>query len=239
MPKKPSADFKKPSAFKGRPLAVRVQKNKFSSSSQNWLNRQLNDPYVLQSKVDGYRSRAAYKLLQIDQKFQLFRANTHVVDLGASPGGWTQVAIEKVRSSAVKPKVFALDLLEFDPLPGAVFLQGDFLDELFLEKFRTLYYQTTGKTKADVILSDMAAASTGHSQTDHLRIMHLLQNALDFTYQFLNPGGHFVGKVLRGGTEHTLLQILKKRFQTVRHYKPAASRSDSAEMYVVALSFLA
>jgi 23S rRNA (uridine2552-2'-O)-methyltransferase len=240
MQKKTGSSGEKGSSFKGRNLTIKLKKSKFSASSQQWLKRQLNDPYVIQSKIEGYRSRAAYKLLQIDQKFHIFRPQSIVIDLGAAPGGWTQIAIEKVRSTAKNPTVFSLDLIYIEPLEGSIFLQGDFLEEEVFERFIHLLKDcsiNSSSPKVNVVLSDMAASSTGHSQTDHLRIMNLLRTALDFSYNFLAPQGHFVGKVLQGGTENTLLQEMKKRFTKVLHYKPPASRSDSAEMYVIGIGF--
>lgn len=201
-------------------------------SSQKWLERQLNDPYVARAKRDGYRSRAAYKLLEIDERFHLLKPGQRVVDLGAAPGGWSQVAVAKVGSVAGKGRVVGIDLLGIDPLPGADFIALDFLDESAPERL-------TGMLggPADVVLSDMAANATGHRQTDHLRIVGLAEAAADFARAVLGPGGAFLAKVLQGGTEAALLADLKRDFATVRHVKPAASRPGSAELYVLASGF--
>lgn len=198
-------------------------------SSTRWLQRQLNDPYVQEAKRLGYRSRAAFKLIELDDKFGFLKKNAKVIDLGAAPGGWTQVAMERIGEGG---HVIGIDLLEMEAIPGADLIQGDFLDDDAPERLNALL-----GGQADVVLSDMAAASTGHPQTDHLRIMGLLEVAADFAADVLAPGGAFVGKVLQGGTENELLAVLKRDFKTVKHAKPPASRSDSAEVYVVATGF--
>lgn len=198
-------------------------------SSTRWLQRQLNDPYVQEAKRLGYRSRAAFKLIELDDKFGFLQKNAKVIDLGAAPGGWTQVAMERIGEGG---HVIGIDLLEMEAIPGADLIQGDFLDDDAPERLNALL-----GGQADVVLSDMAAASTGHPQTDHLRIMGLLEVAADFAADVLAPGGAFVGKVLQGGTENELLAALKRDFKTVKHAKPPASRSDSAEVYVVATGF--
>ena len=214
----------------GRPLFVRLKTARGRTvSSQRWLMRQLNDPYVQQSKVDGYRSRAAYKLIEIDEKFKIFKVGLRVVDLGAAPGGWTQVSVEKV---GLKGQVVGIDLMPMEPIEGATLMCGDFCD---LEKIEEIKAHVKGRVR--VVLSDMAAPSTGHSQTDHMRIMALAEEAFLFAQEVLETGGSFVAKVLQGGTEKELLQLLKKHFEKVCHFKPPASRSDSAEMYVIALGF--
>ena len=214
----------------GRPLFVRLKTARGRTvSSQRWLMRQLNDPYVQQSKVDGYRSRAAYKLIEIDEKFKIFKVGLRVVDLGAAPGGWTQVSVEKV---GLKGQVVGIDLMPMEPIEGATLMCGDFSD---LEKIEEIKAHVKGRVR--VVLSDMAAPSTGHSQTDHMRIMALAEEAFLFAQEVLETGGSFVAKVLQGGTEKELLQLLKKHFEKVCHFKPPASRSDSAEMYVIALGF--
>ena len=202
-------------------------------SSTRWLERQLNDPYVAEARHRGYRSRAAFKLLQLDERFHLLAAGRRVVDLGAAPGGWTQVAAAAVAPPG-KPagRVIAVDLLAMDAVPGAQILQLDFLAEAAPAAIR----EALGGT-ADLVLNDMAAPATGHAPTDHLRIMALAETAHDFARQVLKPGGTFVAKVLRGGTERGLLDRLKRDFAKVRHVKPEASRADSAEMYVVATGF--
>jgi len=201
-------------------------------SSQRWLQRQLNDPYVAEARKRGYRSRAAFKLLQLDDQFRFLKAGARVIDLGAAPGGWTQVAVERVHPEQSKGMVLGIDLLPVEPIAGALVLAKDFYDEDAPEVLR----QHLGG-QADVVLSDMASAATGDPQIDHLRIMGLAESAHDFASEVLKPGGTFVAKVLRGGTERTLLDRLKHDFAKVRHVKPEASRADSAEMYVVATGF--
>jgi 23S rRNA (uridine2552-2'-O)-methyltransferase len=207
---------------------VRVHNKRLKQSSRQWLERQLNDPYVQQAKVQGYRSRAAFKLVQIQEKYQILRKGSHVVDLGAAPGGWSQVAAAHVGDSG---RVIGLDLQAMEPLPGVILLQGDFLEESVVESVRQQL------TRVDVVLSDMAPAACGHTATDHVRIMALVQAAADFAAAVLAPGGVFVAKVLRGGTETKLLAVLKQQYQKVTHFKPAASRQDSAEMYAIATGF--
>ncbi|EKE10349.1 MAG: Ribosomal RNA methyltransferase RrmJ/FtsJ [uncultured bacterium] len=214
----------------GRALAVRLKTARGRKiSSQRWLTRHLNDPYVQRAKEKGYRSRAAYKLQEIDDKFKILKRGTRVVDLGASPGGWLQVALERVGAQG---KVVGIDLTPIEPLPGVHFICGDFTDPLVL---KTLKEALNGRV--DVVLSDMAAPSTGHSQTDHIRIMALAEEAFLFAQDVLEKDGSFVIKVLRGGTETNLLNLMKKHFAKVTHFKPPASRRDSAEIYVVALGF--
>lgn len=214
----------------GRTLAVRVKTAKGRrGASTRWLKRQLNDPYVAEAQRLGYRSRAAFKLEQIDDKVGLFKAGSRVLDLGAAPGGWSQVVLERI---GPKGSLVGIDLTEIDPLAGATFLQGDFLDEDAPERLRTAL-----GGPADVVLSDMAAPATGHAQTDHLRIMALAEAAYAFAREVLAPGGAFVAKVLQGGSERALLEALKRDFAKVRHIKPPASRKDSAELYVVATGF--
>lgn len=197
------------------------------TSSTRWLQRQLNDPYVSEAKRLGYRSRAAFKLLEIDEKAKLLGPGKIVVDLGAAPGGWCQVAVEKGAS-----KVVALDLLPVDPLPGVAFLQMDFMADDAPEALIAAIGEGV-----DVVLSDMAANTTGHKQTDHLRIMALVEAAYEFARDVLKPEGAFVAKVFQGGAEHELLAQMKKDFKTVKHIKPPASRRESAEQYVVAQGF--
>lgn len=216
-----------------RRKAVRVKTARSrSSSSTRWLQRQLNDPYVAMAKKDGYRSRAAYKLKEIDQKYHLFKPNSLVIDLGAAPGSWSQIATETVREER-GGRIIGVDLLDIDPLKGAEFIIGDFMDDGILHELED---KIEGK-KVDVVLSDMAANATGHRQTDHLRIMGLLEIALDFAINHLKPGGSFLCKVLQGGTEKELLEKLRSNFTKVLHIKPKASRQDSAEMYVLAIGF--
>lgn len=206
---------------------------KRSTSSTRWLERQLNDPYVHEARRQGWRSRAAFKLIQLDDRFHLLLPGRRVVDLGAAPGGWTQVAVQRVRAGQPGGgTVVGLDILEWAPVPGATTLTADFLDPEAPE----LLKRALGG-QADVVLSDMAAPTTGHAATDHLRIVGLVEVALDFAKEVLAPGGAFVAKVFQGGTEHSLLAEMKRLFATVRHAKPPASRAESAETYVVATGF--
>src|SRR5262249_33934190 len=215
----------------GRGLKVRVKTGKKRSlSSKLWLERQLNDPYVDRAKREGYRSRAAYKLIEIDSKYRLFKPGARGGDLGAERGGWSQVAIK--RAGEGRGRVVAIDLLEMGAIPGVDFLQLDFLDPRAPDLLKTML-----GGEADVVLSDMAANATGHRKTDHLRIMGLAEAAADFAREVLAPGGAFLCKVLQGGTEATLLTALKRDFATVKHVKPAASRADSAELYLLAMGF--
>lgn len=213
-----------------RMMATRV-KNKAgrSVSSTRWLNRQLNDPFVAAAQKAGYRSRAAFKLLQLDERFKLLHAGQRVLDLGAAPGGWSQVLGQKL---GAKGQVVALDILAMEPLPGVTFLQADFMADDSPAKLIAAL-----RGKADLVLSDMAAPTTGHAGTDHLRIMALADAAYDFAALVLAPGGAFVCKLFQGGAEKALLERLKQDFATVRHAKPPASRQESAETYVVAQGF--
>lgn len=213
-----------------RMLAERVKTARGRKpSSTRWLQRQLNDPYVHEARRLGYRSRAAFKLLELDDRFHLLKTGARVIDLGAAPGGWTQVAVARV---GPRGTVVGMDILEYDPVPGAVAMQGDFLAEDSPERLR----QALGGP-ADIVVSDMAAPTTGHPPTDHLRIVSLVEAALYFALDILAPGGTFVAKVFQGGTEKTLLDTLKASFATVRHAKPPASRKESAETYVIATGF--
>ncbi|WP_297369783.1 RlmE family RNA methyltransferase [Acidocella sp.] len=217
-----------PSNLPPRREAVRLKNaRKLSTSSQRWLQRQLNDPYVAAAKARGLRSRAAFKLMELDDKYKLIEQGARVVDLGAAPGGWSQVALE--RGAA---KVIGIDLLEIQPLAGAEFIQGDFLEEGMEAR---LIEMLGGK--ADLVLTDMAPNTSGHVATDHLRIMALAETALAFACDILAPNGAFVAKLFQGGAEREMLNTLKARFKQVRHAKPPASRKDSKEMYVVATGF--
>jgi 23S rRNA (uridine2552-2'-O)-methyltransferase len=200
-----------------------------SLSSRIWLERQISDPYVARAKRDGFRSRAAYKLAEIDDKFHVFKEAARVVDLGAAPGGWSEIAVRRI---GAKGRVIALDILDLKPIPGVEFLKLDFLDESAPERLKALL-----GGKADVVLSDMAANATGHRKTDHLRIMALAEAAVQFARDVLAEGGAFLCKVLQGGTETVLLAELKCDFENVKHVKPPASRSDSAELYLLARGF--
>ena len=213
-----------------RNLKQRVKTaNKRSLSSQKWLERQLNDPYVARAKREGYRSRAAFKLLEIDEKFHILKPGQKIVDLGAAPGGWSQIAASKV---GPKGRIVGIDLLPVDPMAGVEFIQLDFLDESAPGKLMEML-----GGPADLVMSDMAANTTGHKKTDHLRIIGLAEAAIYFAREILAPGGAFVAKVFQGGTENQLLADLKRDFAVVRHVKPAASRSDSSELYVLATGF--
>lgn len=219
---------KKGSGVRGLHVKVKTA-DKRSISSARWLSRQLNDPYVVKAKAEGYRSRAAFKLIEIDEKFHLLKPGMRVVDLGCAPGGWSQVAVAKV---GAKGKVVGCDLLEVKPVPGATLIVQDFLAEDAPDIIKGLL-----AGQADLVMSDMAANTTGHGPTDHIRIMHLCELAYHFAREVLAPGGSFICKVLKGGAEGELLKIMKVDFTTVKHVKPAASRSDSAESYVVAMGF--
>ena len=217
-------------AAKAGGLKVRVRTAKGRKlSSKLWLERQLNDPYVQAAKREGYRSRAAYKLAELDEKYKLLKPGMTVVDLGAAPGGWTQVAVAKV---GPKGKVVGIDLTPVEPIAGATLITQDFLAEEAPDQLKALL-----GGPANVVMSDMAAPATGHPQTDHLRIIGLCEAAAEFAREVLAPGGTFLAKVLRGGTEGTLLTQLKRDFTSVKHAKPPASRAGSAEIYVIATGF--
>lgn len=201
-------------------------------SSIRWLQRQLNDPYVALAKKEGYRSRAAYKLIELDNKFHFLKAGKTILDLGAAPGGWTQVAAVRVKSTEEKPLVVGVDILPMPSIPSAIVIQLDFMDDTAPDKIRELI-----KGGVDVVLSDMAPNTTGHQATDHIRIMALIEAAYPFACEVLSVGGVFVAKVFQGGAEKELLAQMHKDFTTVKHAKPKASRSDSAEMYVIAMGF--
>ena len=221
-----------------RALKVRVKTAKGRKlSSTRWLQRQLNDPYVQWAKKDGYRGRAAYKILEIDDRFRFLVPGARIVDLGCAPGGWCQVAVHRVnalgeKSGRARGTVLGVDLQEVEPIAGADLMQLDFLDEGADEAVKA---RLGGQ--ADVVMSDMAAAASGHRQTDHIKIMALAETAAQFAFDVLAPGGAFVAKVLQGGTEGALLALLKRSFAKVQHFKPPASRKDSAEMFVVATGF--
>ena len=217
----------------GRALKTRVKMTrKRTVASARWLERQLNDPYVAQARREGYRSRAAYKLLEIDDKYKMLKRGERIVDLGAAPGGWSQVAAARVGSHEGRGRVIAIDLLALDPIDGVEFRQMDFHDRKAPDQLR----EWLGGL-ADGVLSDMAANATGHRKTDQLRIIGLVELAADFASEVLAPGGFFLAKVLQGGAEGELLARLKRDFATVRHVKPKASRADSAELYLLATGF--
>ena len=212
---------------KDKDTRVRTAKKRTESSTR-WLQRQLNDPYVKQAKADGYRSRAAYKLIEMDEKFGILKGSKRIVDLGIAPGGWAQVA----RKVVPKAQVVGIDLLEVEPIEGVEIFQMDFMDD---DAPRVLEEALGGK--ADLVMSDMAANTVGHKQTDHLRTMGLVEAGAWFAVENLEKGGTFLAKVLAGGTDKDLLDLLKKHFKTVKHAKPPASRKGSSEWYVVAQRF--
>jgi 23S rRNA (uridine2552-2'-O)-methyltransferase len=215
-----------------RDLKVRVKAGKRSLSSKLWLERQLNDPYVERARREGFRGRAAFKLIELDDRHRFLKKGGRVVDLGAAPGGWSQVAAKRVGAEERKGKIVAIDLLQMAPLTGVEFVAMDFLDPHAPEAINHLL-----GGPADVVLSDMAANATGHRKTDHLKIMGLAEAAAEFAREVLAPGGAFLCKVLQGGTEGALLAELKRDFASVKHVKPSASRTDSAELYLLATGF--
>jgi 23S rRNA (uridine2552-2'-O)-methyltransferase len=216
-----------------RALKVRVKSGKGRSvSSKLWLERQLNDPYVARAKREGFRSRAAFKLMELDDKHHFLKPGARVVDLGAAPGGWSQVAAKRVGAVEGKGRVAAIDLLDMAAIPGVDFARVDFLDPAAPARLQEML-----GGPADIVLSDMAANATGHRATDHLKIMALVEAAAMFARDVLRPGGTFLAKVIQGGTEAALLADLKRDFAAVKHVKPAASRADSAELYVLATGF--
>ena len=230
--KKPGKTAGKTSGGGSRALTTRIKNSGLKSSSRRWLERHLNDPYVHRSKAEGWRSRAAFKLIEIDDRYQFLKPGMRVIDLGAAPGGWCQVAVSRVGSSDADPHVVGIDYLGMDPVPGAPVLEMDFLDDaapaLLLERLGGA---------PDVVLSDMAAPTTGHRQTDHIRTTHLCEVAAAFAMDVLKPGGHFLAKAFQGGMETTLLADLKRHFTTVHHVKPPASRAESVELYLLAKGF--
>ena len=220
--------------FNNRPLKTKLHKDrKRSESSTRWLQRQMNDPYVAEAHRLGFRGRAAFKIQQMNNQFHFFKPGKRVVDLGCAPGGWTQVAVKAVHSSPENPLVVGMDLLPADPIAGAKLIQMDFTDEKAPDVLRDLM----DGHNADIVMSDMAANTTGNHMTDHLRIMNLLKMAYAFAVQVLNPGGVFIAKIFQGGTENTFWAQMKRDFKVVKHVKPDASRKDSSEFYVVATGF--
>lgn len=216
----------------GRKLGQRVKKTKLKASSRRWLERHINDPYVQRAKLEGYRARAAYKLLEIDEKHEILKGARRIVDLGSAPGSWSQIAAKVTNSTEDNIRVAAIDFLEMDPLPGVEFIQMDFLDD------RAPGLLTDALDgPPDLVISDMAAPTTGHKKTDHLRTMHLCEVAAYFAVDVLAEGGHFLAKTFQGGTENDLLNMLKQNFRQVLHIKPGASRSESVEMFLLAKSF--
>jgi len=226
---------KKPPGSAGMTRVARTKLKKggtLKESSRRWLERHMNDPYVQRSKAEGYRSRAAYKLIEIDDRYRLLKPGLRVIDLGAAPGGWCQVAAKRVKSAEAAPSVVGIDYLEMDPVPGAGFLQMDFLDAAAPGRLAEML-----GAEPDIVLSDMAAPTTGHRRTDHIRTMHLCEVAAEFAMEVLRPGGHFLAKTFQGGTENDLLARLKRSFRSVHHVKPPASREESAELYLLAKEF--
>jgi 23S rRNA (uridine2552-2'-O)-methyltransferase len=216
-----------------RPLTVRLKsKKKRTVSQKRWLERQLNDPYVARAKREGLRSRAAFKLIEVDDKYHLLKVGGRVLDLGAAPGGWSEIAAKRVGAADGKGTVAAIDVLEMAPIPGVNFRRIDFLDPDAPQVLRAML-----GGGADVVLSDMAANATGHKKTDQLKIIALVEAAAEFAREVTRPGGSFLSKVLQGGTEGALLAQLKRDYATVRHVKPQASRADSAELYLLATGF--
>ncbi|MDX3925697.1 MAG: RlmE family RNA methyltransferase [Shinella sp.] len=216
----------------GRKLGQKVKKGKLKASSRRWIERHINDPYVQRARLEGYRARAAFKLLEIDEKHDILKGARRIIDLGAAPGSWSQIAAKVTGSTDADPRVAAIDFLEMDQLPGVRILQMDFLDPQAPAKL----IEAVGGTP-DLVLSDMAAPTTGHRQTDHIRTMHLCEVAAHFAVEVLAEGGHFLAKTFQGGTERDLLTMLKQNFRQVIHVKPGASRAESVEMFLLAKGF--
>ncbi|MBB2670711.1 UNVERIFIED_ORG: 23S rRNA (uridine2552-2'-O)-methyltransferase [Rhizobium esperanzae] len=216
----------------GRKLGQRVKNKKMKASSRQWLQRHINDPYVQRAQLEGYRARAAFKLLEIDEKYHILRGARRIIDLGAAPGSWSQIAAKVTGSTDEDIRVAAIDFLEMSQLPGVKILQLDFLDPSAPEKLM----EAVGGTP-DLVISDMAAPTTGHHRTDHLRTMHLCEVAAHFAIEVLGEGGHFLTKTFQGGTERDLLAMLKQNFRQVVHVKPNSSRAESVEMFLLAKGF--
>jgi len=217
-----------------RDLKVRVKTSKGRKiGSTIWLQRQLNDPYVAQAKAEGYRSRSAFKIKELDERYKIFKKGQRIVDLGAAPGGWSQIAAPLVGSTSDNPLIAAIDFLEMDAIDGVIFLKKDFTDD---DAPKALI-DALGGHNVDIVMSDMASPTTGHRATDHIRIITLVEMAADFAIDVLAPGGTFIAKVFQGGTEHELLALLKRHFATTLHAKPKASRQGSAETYLIARGF--
>lgn len=217
--------------YRNKFVRVKTSKKRTVSSS-NWLRRQLNDPYVAKARIEGFRSRAAYKLLEIHEKFKIFTPNMKIVDLGAAPGGWSQVASKliKVTDKNLSGKIVSVDLLEIEPITGVDFFQKDFFEkdteELIIKAL---------EGKADIVMSDMASNTIGHKTTDHIRTLLLCEQAFEFALKILKPSGHFIAKIFRGGAENELLNKVKREFSVVKHFKPSSSRQESTEIYLIAL----
>lgn len=232
MAKSGKGDPRSASGRRGLTVRVKTAKGRKLASTR-WLQRQLNDPYVDEAKRQGYRSRAAFKLLEIDDKYRLLRPGGVVVDLGAAPGGWSQIAVDRVKAEGGPGKVVAVDITEIEPVPGADFLLADMTDA---EASMLIVAALEGRA-ADLVMSDMAASATGHRQTDHLRVVALCEAALDLAEEVLKPGGAYLAKVLQGGASGELLTRLRQDFAKVAHVKPKASRQDSSEVYVLATGY--
>ncbi len=231
--KKKSGSARRAATVGGRSINAHVRRGqKLKPSSRRWIERQLNDPYVQRAKAEGMRSRAAYKLMEIDDKHRILKKGAKIIDLGAAPGGWCQVAVERCGSDDESRSIVAIDFLEMDQMPGVHIFQKDFLDD---DAPDALMNALGGAP--DVVLSDMAAPTVGHRKTDHMRTMHLVEVAADFAIKVLKPGGHFLSKTFQGGTEKALLDLLKANFKSVQHIKPPASRAESVELYLLAKDF--
>ncbi|PWE58387.1 23S rRNA methyltransferase [Metarhizobium album] len=216
----------------GRKLGQKVKKGKLKASSRRWIERHINDPYVQRAQLEGFRARAAFKLLEIDEKHQILKGARRIIDLGAAPGSWSQIAAKVTDSTDEDIRVAAIDFLEVAPLPGVALLQMDFLDDAAPQALM----DALGGAP-DVVLSDMAAPTTGHQKTDHIRTMHLCEVAAHFAIEVLAKGGHFLAKTFQGGTERELLNLLKQNFRQVIHIKPPSSRAESVEMFLLAKDF--
>lgn len=227
-PKKPTGTPGSTGSSGTRDLAERVKTAKGRKiASTLWLQRQLNDPYVQKARREGYRSRAAFKLAELDDQLKLIKKNMVIVDLGAAPGGWAQIAIERGVN-----KIVGIDILPVEPLPGAIFLEMDFNDNDAPDRLKDLL-----GGPADLVMSDLAPNTIGHKATDHIRQIAMVELALHFAIDVLKPGGHFIAKVFQGGTQHELLALMKRHFKVVKHIKPPSSRKESAELFVVAMGF--
>ncbi len=236
-PRRPSGKKPRSGGTSGRNPTKTAQRVKTARgrrlSSTRWLERQLNDPYVSRAKLEGYRSRSAFKLAEIDDEFRFLKPGGRIVDLGAAPGGWSQIAARRTNADSGEGKVVAIDMHSIEPIAGVTIFKQDFLEEGAAEAL----IKALGGDKADAVVSDMAAHATGHRQTDHFKIMALADAGLVFARQVLKQGGTYVCKVLRGGAESELLAMLKREFRSVRHFKPQSSREDSAELFLVAMGY--
>lgn len=230
---KKSGSTRRAKTVGGRSINAHVKRGqKLKPSSRRWIERQLNDPYVQRAKAEGMRSRAAYKLIEIDDKHRILKKGAKIVDLGAAPGGWCQIAVDRCGSSDENKSIVAIDFLEMDQVPGVNVFLKDFLDD----DAPDMLIDALGESP-DVVLSDMAAPTVGHRRTDHMRTMYLVEVAADFAIKVLKPGGHFLAKTFQGGTEKALLDLLKANFKSVAHIKPPASRAESVELYLLAKNF--